>query len=163
MSYKEEIFLGAVALTAIALFLWGIGRHFIKYRRGSAHISASNITLGIKRMVTDLLTHRTLMKRDRYAGYAHAGIFFGFGIVSLGVAVLLLEIIRFLIIVHFDVAHPVFYMRFWEGDFYLIFSLGMDLGHLALIIGILMMMWRRYFSFEQAQLPACISGRNRTA
>lgn len=143
MSYKEEIFLGAVALTAIALFLWGIGRHFIKYRRGSAHISASNITLGIKRMVTDLLTHRTLMKRDRYAGYAHAGIFFGFGIVSLGVAVLLLEIIRFLIIVHFDVAHPVFYMRFWEGNFYLIFSLGMDLGHLALIMGILMMMWRR--------------------
>ncbi|HLF21206.1 MAG TPA: (Fe-S)-binding protein, partial [Aestuariivirga sp.] len=34
-------------------------------------------------------------------------------------------------------------MRFWRGNFYLLFSLILDLGHLALTVGLIMMMVRR--------------------
>ncbi|MEE9210987.1 MAG: (Fe-S)-binding protein, partial [Kiloniellales bacterium] len=85
-------------------------------------------------MATDLLSHRTLVRRDHFAGVAHAGIFFGFVLAALGTATITLE---------YDILDPLFGVTFWKGDFYLWFSLILDIGHLALIAGIVMMMLRR--------------------
>ncbi|MCP5087639.1 MAG: 4Fe-4S dicluster domain-containing protein [Rhodobacteraceae bacterium] len=118
----------------MAAFAWGVWQHYAKYRRGTAHIGRGELAAGVKRMIADLLTHRTLKRRDKFAGYAHAGIFFGFVIAAAGTAIITLE---------YDILYPLFGIRFWNGDFYLIFSLALDIGHLALTAGILMMMWRR--------------------
>lgn len=134
LSHSAVLLFYAIGFCAIALFLWGAWRHYAKYRRGASHASVTELAAGVRRMVTDLLTHRTLVRRDRYAGYAHAGIFFGFVIAALGTAIITLE---------YDILYPLFGIRFWNGDFYLLFSLVLDLGHLALTIGIIMMMWRR--------------------
>ncbi len=134
LSHNAVLVFYAIGFSAIALFLYGIWRHYAKYRRGVSHASVGELAVGIKRMIGDLLTHRTLKRRDKYAGYAHMGIFFGFLIAAIGTAIITLE---------YDILYPLFGIRFWNGDFYLVFSLILDLGHLALTAGILMMMWRR--------------------
>ncbi len=134
LSHTAIIGFYVIGFAAIGVFLWGAWRHFAKYRRGAPHATSGELLAGIRRMVVDLLTHRTLRRRDRYAGYAHAGIFFGFVIAAIGTAIITLE---------YDILYPLFGIRFWNGDFYLLFSLVLDLGHLALTTGILMMMWRR--------------------
>ncbi len=126
----------AFGLATIALFIWGCWRHYAKYRRGTAPVTAIDLIAGVRRMVADLITHRTLVRRDKYAGYAHAGIFFGFVIAALGTATITLE---------YDILEPLFGITFWHGDFYLLFSLLLDLGHLALFLGLLMMIVRRLF------------------
>ncbi len=127
-------FFYVVGLASIGVFLWGCWRHFAKYRRGGAPPISLDLASGCRRMVSDLLTHRTLVRRDRYAGIAHAGIFFGFVLAALGTATITLE---------YDILAPLFDVTFWKGGFYLWFSLILDLGHLALIAGIVMMMTRR--------------------
>jgi Fe-S oxidoreductase/electron transfer flavoprotein alpha/beta subunit len=120
--------------TAIGVFLWGCWRHIAKYARGAGLPGPLDIGAGIRRMATDLLSHRTLVRRDHYAGMAHAGIFFGFVLAALGTATITLE---------HDILDPLFGVTFWKGGFYLWFSLILDIGHLALIAGIVMMMLRR--------------------
>ncbi|MBZ0122551.1 MAG: 4Fe-4S dicluster domain-containing protein, partial [Roseovarius sp.] len=134
LTHTSVVLFYVVGFGAIAVFLWGVWRHVAKYRRGTARTSATDLWAGIRRMVADLLTHRTLRRRDRYAGWAHAGIFLGFVLGAIGTSIITLE---------YDILYPLFGIRFWKGDFYLIFSLVLDLGHLALVAGILMMMWRR--------------------
>lgn len=134
LTLDAKIAFYVIGFAAMAVFLWGLWRHIAKYRRGASHASVTELWTGIRRMVTDLLTHRTLKRRDRVAGYAHMGIFFGFVIAAIGTAIITLE---------YDILYPLFGVRFWKGDFYLLFSLILDLGHLALTAGILMMMWRR--------------------
>ncbi len=124
----------AIGILAMAMFVYGVWRHYAKYCRGTSHVGLGELAAGIKRMIVDLLTHRTLKRQDKFAGYAHAGIFFGFVIAAAGTAIITLE---------YDILYPLFGVRFWNGDFYLLFSLILDLGHLALTAGILMMMWRR--------------------
>lgn len=134
LTHNTVLMFYIVGFVAIAIFLWGLWRHIAKYRRGASHASLPELAVGIRRMLTDLMTHRTLKRRDKYAGFAHMGIFFGFVIAAIGTATITLE---------YDILYPLFGIRFWKGNFYLLFSLILDLGHLALTTGILMMMWRR--------------------
>lgn len=134
LTHDAVVMFYIVGLSAIAIFLWGVWRHVARYRRGASHANVTGLAAGIRRMIAELLTHRTLRRRDRYAGWAHMGIFFGFVIAAAGTATITLE---------YDILYPLFGIRFWRGDFYLLFSLILDLGHLALITGVLMMVWRR--------------------
>lgn len=121
---------------SIAVFLFGCWRHFNKYRQGTPTLVPINLYKGVKNMLLDVLSHRTVGRRDRYAGLAHSGLFFGFVIAAIGSAIITLE---------YDILEPLFGIQFWKGDFYLWYSLVLDLGHLALVIGIVMMMIRRQF------------------
>jgi len=124
----------AVGALAIAVFLYGVYRHFAKYRRGAAMPAAVDIVAGLRRMLVDVATHRTLRRRDRRAGMAHAGIFVGYLLAFIGTTLIFIDV---------DIVRPLFGASFWKGDFYLVSSLLMDLGHLALIIGLIYMMVRR--------------------
>ena len=124
----------AVGVLAIAMFLYGIYRHFAKYRRGRPLSVPVDIVSGMRRMLLDVVTHRTLRRRDRYAGMAHAGIFAGYLLAFIGTTLIFVDV---------DIFRPLFGVSFWRGDFYLISSLLMDLGHLGLIVGLIYMMVRR--------------------
>lgn len=124
----------AIGAAAIVVFLFGVYRHAAKYARGRALADPLPLGAGIGRMVADLLSHRTLRRRDRAAGLAHGGIFAGYVLGFIATSLIFLET---------DILMPLFDITFFRGWFYLVFSGLLDLGHLALVAGLLYMMWRR--------------------
>ncbi|MBM3484727.1 MAG: 4Fe-4S dicluster domain-containing protein, partial [Alphaproteobacteria bacterium] len=124
-----------VAWAAIACFLIGLARHVLKYARGRKSPVPLNLWAGLRRMVVDVLSHRTVRRRDRAAGRGHMPVFYGF---------LLLFIATSIITLDYDIVEPLTGTSFWRGSFYLIFSLVADLAGLAFLIGLALLAWRRY-------------------
>ncbi len=122
-----------VALLAVAVFFYGCYLQIRKYRRGSSY-KLSHVGWGLKAMIEALLTHRTVRRRDAPAGYSHALIFFGFVLLFIGTSIITLD---------YDITTPLTGTSFWTGTFYLWFSLVMDVAGVALILGLLYMMYRR--------------------
>jgi Fe-S oxidoreductase/electron transfer flavoprotein alpha/beta subunit len=124
----------ALGTAAIVVFLLGCWRHIAKYRRGAPIPVQVDLRRGVAAMLGSVLSHRALRRRDRSAGVAHAGIFFGFVLAAIGTTI---------IFVDYDIFQPLSGLSFWKGNFYLWFSLVLDLGHLVLILGLLVMVARR--------------------
>lgn len=119
---------------AIAVFVYGCYVQVRKYRRGKADGSWGDLLQRFMRMSQDMLTHRTIKRRDRKAGAAHALIFFGFVLLFIATATITLE---------YDILQPLTGLKFWYGSFYLWFSLAVDMAGLAVVVGLLYMMYRR--------------------
>jgi len=124
-----------IGFSAIFIFLYGCYVQIRKYRRGKTFPQTMDELIGgIKYMISTVLSHRTLRRRDTSAGIAHTQIFYGFAICFIATSIITLE---------YDILEPLFGVTFWYGSFYLWFSLIVDLGGLALIIGLIYMMVRR--------------------
>ena len=123
-----------IGYTAIGIFIYGVYVQIRKYRRGKPDASWGEFFARFKDMCKTMATHRTLKRRDKSAGRAHALIFFGFVLLFIGTATITLE---------YDILEPIFGITFWYGDFYLWFSLILDLAGVGLIGGLLYMMYRR--------------------
>src|SRR6202789_760215 len=119
---------------AIAVFFYGVYVQVRKYRRGAALKLEGGLWSRFIAMLSSVLSHRTVDRRDRAAGGAHRLIFYGFMLLFAGTATITLE---------YDILEPLFGIRFWQGEFYLIFSLILDIAGVALIAGLLFMMYRR--------------------
>ena len=81
-----------------------------------------------------LLTHVSIRRRDPYAGWAHRGIFYGFVVLFIGTVILGINT---------DFTEPVLGWRFFEGNFYLGYSIVLDVLGMALVAGLVLMMIRR--------------------
>lgn len=123
-----------MGFASIGVFLYGVYVQIRKYRRGQPDASWGNFWVRFVDMFKTMMTHRTLKRRDNKAGRAHALIFFGFVLLFIGTATITLE---------YDILEPLFGWRFWYGDFYLWFSLTLDLAGAGLIGGLIYMMYRR--------------------
>lgn len=125
----------AIAWTAIGLFAWGCYVQVRKYRRGQP-VAPPTLNLGrrLLAMAGAVLSQRTVARRDRAAGGAHRLIFYGFALLFIGTSIITLQV---------DITDPLFGLKFWYGDFYLIFSLVLDIAGVALIAGLIYMMIRR--------------------
>jgi Fe-S oxidoreductase len=123
-----------LAYAAIALFGYGVYVQIRKYRRGSALHVEGSLKTRLGEMLGEVLSHRTIDRRDPAAGGAHRLIFYGFGLLFLGTSTITLQ---------YDILEPLFGIRFWQGGFYLLFSLVLDIAGVALIGGLLFMMYRR--------------------
>lgn len=119
---------------AIAVFFYGVYVQVRKYRRGAALKLEGGLWKRLGDMLSAVLSHRTIDRRDRGAGGAHRLIFYGFMLLFAGTATITLE---------YDILEPLFGIRFWYGEFYLVFSLVLDVAGVALIAGLLYMMYRR--------------------
>ena len=124
----------ALGYAAIAVFIYGTHTQVRKYRRGQPDGSWGELIHRFIDMVKTMATHRTLMRRDKNAGRAHALIFFSFVLLFIGTSIITLE---------YDILGPLFNIHYWNGSFYLWFSLVLDLAGLGLIAGMLYMMYRR--------------------
>jgi len=125
----------AIAWAAIAAFAWGCYVQVRKYRRGQPDpASLDHLGRRLLRMAATVLSHRTVARRDATAGGAHRLIFYGFALLFLGTSIITLQV---------DVSEPLLGFKFWYGDFYLVFSLVLDLAGVALIAGLIVMMVRR--------------------
>ena len=83
------------------------------------------------RSIVALLSYVTFhqqLLRDRYAGIAHLLMFYGFSVLFIGTCLVFLE----------HDTRCTFY-----GTFYLVASLGIDLGGVAFIVGLVMFLARR--------------------
>ncbi|MFM9913690.1 MAG: heterodisulfide reductase-related iron-sulfur binding cluster [Methylophilaceae bacterium] len=124
----------AIGYAAIAIFIYGTYTQIRKYRRGQSDGSWGELLYRFMDMVKTMATHRTLVRRDKNAGRAHGLIFFGFVLLFIGTSIITLE---------YDILEPLFGIRFWYGNFYLWFSLVLDIAGLGLILGLIYMMYRR--------------------
>ena len=123
-----------IAVAARAAFVVGLPRQVWRYSRGRPAGVPVDWPGGLRRMLDDVVTHRTLARRDPYAGLAHRLIFFSFATLFVGTSIITLE---------YDIVEPLTGMTFWKGWFYLAFSLVMDVAGAMLIVGLVMMIGRR--------------------
>jgi Fe-S oxidoreductase len=123
-----------VGFAAIGVFCWGTWVQIRKYRRGQPLGSTLALVPRFLDMCRTVLSHRTIARRDPAAGRAHRLIFFGFVLLFLGTATITLD---------YDVVSRITGTSFWNGDFYLWFSLVLDVAGAALISGLVYMMVRR--------------------
>ncbi|MCX7190154.1 MAG: heterodisulfide reductase-related iron-sulfur binding cluster [Methylotenera sp.] len=124
----------AIGYVAIAIFMYGVYVQIRKYRRGAPDGSWGQLLNRFIDMIKMMASHRTLVRRDKSAGRAHGLIFLGFILLFIGTSVITLE---------YDILKPLFGFQFWYGNFYLIFSLTLDLAGFGLIVGLIYMMYRR--------------------
>jgi Fe-S oxidoreductase len=124
----------AIGYSAIAVFLYGVYAQVRKYRRGAPAGIPLNLLPRLESMFAILLNHRMIRRRDRPAGEAHRLIFYGFVLLFLGTATITLD---------YDILGPLFGVHFWHGEFYLWFSLVLDVAGVMLGGGLLYMMYRR--------------------
>ena len=124
----------AIGFVAIAIFCWGVFVQIRKYRRGAALQLDGSLWSRFLGMVETVLSHRSIDRRDAAAGGAHRLIFYGFSLLFIGTATITLE---------YDILQPLFGIRFWHGEFYLVFSLVLDVAGVALLAGLVFMMIRR--------------------
>ncbi len=123
-----------IGYLAIAVFIYGVYVQIRKYRRGKPDGSWNELLQRFMEMLKTMATHRTLVRRDKSAGRAHGLIFLGFVLLFIGTATITLE---------YDILEPLFGFKFWYGNFYLLFSLTLDLAGAGLIAGLVYMMYRR--------------------
>ena len=119
---------------AIAVFVYGFYVQIRKYRRGAPFSLEGGLWRRMGDMTAQVLSHRTVARRDAPAGAAHRLIFYGFLLLFAGTATITLE---------YDILEPLFGIRFWHGWFYLVFSLILDVAGVSLIAGLAFMMYRR--------------------
>ena len=125
-----------LAVISVLVFLYGVARPIAKYRHGRGGRLAPPREL-VPRLfagLRTLLAHRTIARRDRTAGFAHALIFYGFLTLFAGTVILGFQT---------DFTEPVFGVTYFHGTFYLLYKEVLNLLGTALIVGLLVMMARR--------------------
>ncbi|MGH3052820.1 MAG: 4Fe-4S dicluster domain-containing protein, partial [Gaiellaceae bacterium] len=123
----------ALVVVSTALFLWGVGRLALKYRRGRSWKPDDPVGR-LRRVVKTTIDHSWIRRRDPLAGAGHLLIFYGFVVLFIGTAILAFQD---------NFAEPVLGFHFWQGWFYLGYSLFLDVFGVALIVGLGVMAVKR--------------------
>lgn len=131
---QQLIMFYMIGTASMLIFAYGFYRHIAKYARGRQLVTPLEFGTRVKRLLSDVFSHRTLRRRDRAAGFAHKGIFYGYLFGFIATTLYFIEV---------DILKPLTGITFVKGSFYLIMSLMLDLGHLALICGLIYMIVRR--------------------
>ena len=119
---------------AALLFLWGVYRHFARWRSGRPEQVLPAWPARVRAFVQFALLQGRLAS-DRYALAMHLAIFLGMAALFIGTALATVDL---------DVTHLFFGFQFLRGDLYLGYKLVLDLFAAALLIGLVLAFWRRY-------------------
>jgi Fe-S oxidoreductase len=112
---------------SVAIFLFGVTRLVLKYRRGRARAPVGNVVERAVRSTKIVATHAWIRRRDPLSGLAHLLVFYGFVVLFIGTAILAFQD---------DFAEPVLGFDFWQGWFYLGYSFFLDVFGVALVVGL---------------------------
>ncbi len=119
---------------ATAIFLYGFYRRLAKYRKGRSVNRFDDLPGRILKACGTILTNATVRQGDGLGGLAHTLILWGFIILLIGTA---------MVAVDYDLLEPLGY-KLLKGRFYLGFSAVLDVFGLLFIVGLVMMMFRRF-------------------
>ena len=127
-----------LAVASVAVFVYGVVRPIAKYRQGRGGpwppYPWRELFRRLGRGARLVLSHVTIARRDRTAGWAHGAIFYGFLTLFAGTVILGLDT---------DFTEPVFGWSYFHGNFYLAYKEILNLLGTALVLGVLVMMARR--------------------
>jgi Fe-S oxidoreductase len=131
-----EVLWYVLAAVSTLIFIYGFARAAAKYRqgRGGGLPPARELPGRLRRAARRAASNVSIARRDRYAGVAHGAMFWGFVVLFVGTVVLA---------INSNITEPIFGWRFFEGNFFLGYSIVLDLLGLALIVGLVMMILRR--------------------
>jgi len=125
-----------LSVATLVVFFYGVYRNVRKYSQGRRDPEEKFTLKGFSRAVLAIVTNRTVLQGDWYAGLAHFLVFWGFA--GLFFATLL-------VLVDNDLLKPLApQWRFLKGTFYLQFSWAADLAGILLLFGLVMLMLRRW-------------------
>lgn len=118
---------------AILIFVYGFWRRLKKYRSGRSENRFDQLPKRMLRALSTILSNASVRKGERFGGAAHSLILWGFIILFIGTCIVALDhdVLRF-----FDV-------KLLQGNFYLGFSVVLDVFGVLFIIGLLLMIFRR--------------------
>jgi len=125
-----------LAASSVVVFAFGVTRPLLRYRAASRAglPSPREVPRLILRGSTLLMEHRTIGKRARSAGLAHAAVFYGWMTLFTATVVLAVDT---------DFTSPFFGVDFFTGRFYEWYSLLVDIMATVLTIGLIYLMVRR--------------------
>jgi len=119
---------------AVIIFLWGVSVHIRRWKLGQPEKFEWRLRERISALFQYALAQAKLAI-DPYAWIMHLAIFWGMVFLALGTALATID---------WDVTHLLFNFQFLKGSFYLAFEVVLDIFGLALIIGLLLALFRRY-------------------
>jgi hypothetical protein len=136
MSTGLEVLWYTLAVASVFVFAYGVARPLAKYRRGRAIGLPPRAELPgrFKQATKTLFSHSSIARRDPLAGWAHRGTFYGFLVLFIGTVILAIDT---------DIVHRIFGASYFKGNFYLVYSIVLDLFGLALVGGLAVLMIRR--------------------
>ena len=127
-----------LAVSSVGVFVYGVARPVLRWRRGRGGpwppYPWRELPARLAAGVGGVLSHRTIARRDRLAGWGHAAIFYGFLVLFAGTVVLGFDT---------DFTDPVFGWNYFHGDFYLVYKEVLNLLGTVLVGGLIVMMVRR--------------------
>lgn len=141
-SPPEVVLFYLLAAAALAVFAAGAWARVRKYRRGRR--TGHRLVLGrLGEGLVAILSHATLRRGARGAGWAHLGIFWGFVALFVGTLIIMVDydLVR--------LVDPAW--RFWRGRFYLWYSAVLDVMGVLFVAGLLALTVRRW-----VQAPAAL-------
>ncbi|MCL2025654.1 MAG: heterodisulfide reductase-related iron-sulfur binding cluster [Leptospirales bacterium] len=128
-----------ICLLSILAFIF-LARSIIKrvkiWRQGKPQLRTDYPEKRLLLLVKYIVRHYRLLD-DKYAGIAHALMFYGFNLLFLAYLVIMFEQ---------NIAGPVFGNFFVHGNFYLLLSFAADFAGLAVLAGLVLVIFRRYVS-----------------
>ena len=134
--WQVALWYGMIVLST-AIFAAGVLLLVLKYRRGRDGFRFDRPLHRLGRAAWIVLTHAWIRRRDGIAGAAHLAVFYGFVVLFIGTSILAFQD---------DVAKPLLGWTFWEGPFYLGYSLFLDVFGFALLVGLLVLIVKRIAS-----------------
>jgi Fe-S oxidoreductase/nitrate reductase gamma subunit len=134
LSTWEIVFWYFLIAVSTAIFVWGVVRLVLKYRRGRGPFHFDRPLTRLRRAAVVVLTHSWIKRRDPVAGAGHFLIFYGFVVLFIGTAILGFQD---------DFAKPVLGWDFFRNEFYKVYSLFLDIFGAALIVGLVVMAYKR--------------------
>ncbi len=132
-TWQIVLWYGLIGLS-VAIFLFGVARLVRKYGRGRTKAPVGNPLGRAVRTSKIVATHAWIRRRDPLSGLAHLLVFYGFVVLFIGTAILAFQD---------DFADPVLGFDFWQGWFYLGYSLFLDVFGFALAVGVLVFAVKR--------------------
>jgi Fe-S oxidoreductase len=125
-TWQIAFWYGLIAIS-VAIFVFGVARLVLKYRRGRARENLGGWRERGIRAGKVVFTHAWIRRRDPLAGVGHLFVFYGFLVLFAGTAILAFQD---------DFAKPVLGFDFWHGWFYKLYSLFLDVFGAALVLGL---------------------------
>ncbi len=132
-----EVLWYLLAAGSVAVFLYGVGREIARFRAGTGgDLPPRREWPGrLARATRTTASHLKIAKRNAVVGWGHRGMLYGFLTLFVGTVILAFQV---------DFTEPLLGWRFFEGDFYLGYSVVLDLLGFALVCGLVVMGLRRY-------------------